>query len=99
MQPLPPGSDSCGLLDAVEADAGRGGGDGHGPCHTGTDGVLVLPPVPPLPYGRSHLGEMNEGCLVITQRLFRSTSHPSPSPPVKNGLMVCDLVTKQVLVG
>lgn len=47
---LTPSSDSRGLLDAVEADTGRGGGDGHGPSHTGADGVLVLPSVPPLPY-------------------------------------------------
>lgn len=50
VQQLAPGSDSRGLLDAVEADTGRGGRDGHGPSHTGTDGVLVLPSVPPLPY-------------------------------------------------
>lgn len=61
VQPLAPGSDCRGLLDAVEADAGRGGGDGHGPGHAGTDGVLVLPAVPPLPHGRSHLGQTKEG--------------------------------------
>jgi hypothetical protein len=48
-------SDCCGLLDAVEADPGGGRGDGHGAGHTGTDRVLVLPSMPPLPDGRADL--------------------------------------------
>ena len=51
----PSSSDGCGLLDAVETDTGRGGGDGHSTGHTGADGVLVLPSVPPLPDGRADL--------------------------------------------
>lgn len=39
----------------MEADSGRGGGDGHGTSHSGSDGVLVLPPMPPLPDSRADL--------------------------------------------
>lgn len=45
------------LFDAVEADAGGGRGDGHGSCHAHPQGVVVLPAVPPLPGGRTDLGE------------------------------------------
>lgn len=48
-------SDPCGLLNAVKADPGWGGGDGHGAGHPGADRVLVLPSVPPLPDGRADL--------------------------------------------
>lgn len=51
----PSSSDGRGLLDTVEADTGRGGGDGHGAGHAGADRVLVLPAVPPLPDGRADL--------------------------------------------
>lgn len=39
----------------MKADSGGGGGDGHGAGHSGSDGVLVLPPMPPLPDGRADL--------------------------------------------
>lgn len=52
---MAPNSDSCGLLDTMKADTGRGGGDGHGAGYTGTNRVLVLPSVPPLPDGRADL--------------------------------------------
>lgn len=48
-------SHSCGLFDAVEADPGRGRGDGHGSCHSHSKGVVVLPAVPPFPYCRTYL--------------------------------------------
>lgn len=62
-QLAPRSSDGRGLLDAVEADTGRGGGDGHGTSHAGADGVLVLPSVPPLPHRRSHLEVTQRGHL------------------------------------
>lgn len=49
-------SESRRLLDAMEADTRWGGGDGHGPGDSGSDGVLVLPPVPSLPDCRTNLG-------------------------------------------
>lgn len=55
LQTRPSSSDPCGLLDAVKADTGWGGGDGHGAGHPGADRVLVLPSVPPLPDGRADL--------------------------------------------
>lgn len=94
--PIPYGSsDGRGLLDAVEADAGWGGGDGHGPSHAGADGVLVLPPVPPLPHGRADLGVQDRGHSVTTWS-FRGTSHPRPlfSNPkcYKNARLQAELV-------
>lgn len=55
LQTWPSSSDPRGLLDAVKADTGWGGGDGHGAGHPGADRVLVLPSVPPLPDGRADL--------------------------------------------
>lgn len=51
----PPRSHSGGLLDAVEADPGWGGGDGHGPRHSHSEGMVVLPTMPSLPGSRAHL--------------------------------------------
>lgn len=99
MQPLAPGSDSRGLLDAVEADTGGGGRDGHGPCHTGTDGVLVLPPVPALPHGRSHLGGISEGYWSSHRGCAEAPAILLLTHPAKNGLLICDLLTKQINAG
>lgn len=38
------------LLNAVEADPRGRCGDGHGPGHGDSEGVMILPAVPPLPH-------------------------------------------------
>lgn len=49
------GSHGSCLLDAVEADPGGRCGNGHGPGHRHSEGVVVLPTVPPLSQGGAHL--------------------------------------------
>lgn len=56
----PPRLHGCGLFDAVEADPGGGRGDGHGSGHAHAEAVVVLPAVPPLPDGRTHLQSRGE---------------------------------------
>lgn len=61
----PPSSHGRRLLDAMEADTGRRGRDGHGTRDTGTDWVLVLPTVPPLSNSRPNLGRGRERYTVV----------------------------------
>lgn len=88
-----PCSHGCGLFDAVEADPGGGGGDGHGSGHTHAEAVVVLPAVPSLPDGRTHLrfrgGELKRQRLTHVKekkkKNFQDYSASSPAEGIIEG--------------
>lgn len=75
------GSQGGRLLDAVEADPCGRRGDGHGPGHRHSEGVMVLPAVPPFPHSRAHLRGV--GWAAAQQGLQAPIPEPgafSPAP-------------------
>lgn len=77
------GSQGGRLLDAVEADPCGRRGDGHGPGHGHSEGVMVLPAVPPLPHGRAHLWgrqRLSCACRVGGQSWELGVFSPAPCP-------------------